>query len=100
MCKLIFWCYCNAIEIVFKDDAKFVVFNNLISFLNGALPLVWAMNLACLDPNVVWCALHMCIEFAWLHVDDLQIGQMEPISLTLWEQYLKNVNAQCYKATF
>ncbi len=97
---MIFWCYCNVVEIVFKDDAKFVVFNNLISFRNGALPLVWVMNLACLDPNVVWCALHMCIELAWLHADDLQIGQMELISPTLWEQYLKNVNAQCYKATF
>jgi hypothetical protein len=42
----------------------------------------------------------MRIELAWLHVDDLQIGQMEAISPTLWEQYFKNVNAQCYKATF
>ncbi len=64
------WCYYSAIEIAFEDDA-FVVFNNVINFQSDVLPLVWATNLTCPKLDVLQCAL--CV--AWLHVDDLQIGE-------------------------
>lgn len=67
-------CYYSAIEIAFKDDA-FVVFNNVINFQSDVLPLVWAMNLTCPKLDVLWCALRVGTKLAWLHVDDLQIGE-------------------------
>lgn len=68
------WCYYNAIEIAFEDDA-FVVFNNMINFQSDVLPLVWAMNLTCPKLDVSWCALCVGTKLAWLHVDDLQIRE-------------------------
>jgi hypothetical protein len=64
------WHYYNAIDITFKDDV-FVVFNNLINFQSEALPLVWAVNPTCPNNDVVWCALRVGIELAWLHINDL-----------------------------
>jgi hypothetical protein len=64
------WHYNNAIWVIFKDNA-FVVFNNLINFRNETLPLVWAINLTFLNNDIVWCALCVGIELAWLHIDDL-----------------------------
>jgi hypothetical protein len=38
-------------------------------------------------------------ELAWVFVDDVHVGKMEFVSLTLWEQNLKIVKAKCSKAT-
>jgi hypothetical protein len=55
----IWHCY-SATKIAFKDDAR-VVFNNLINFRSEALPLLWVVNLACLNNDFIWCAFHVNI---------------------------------------
>jgi hypothetical protein len=38
-------------------------------------------------------------ELAWVLVDDVHIGKLELVSLTLWEQNLKIIKAKFSKAT-
>jgi hypothetical protein len=55
----IWHCY-SATKITFKDDAC-VVFNNLINFQSEALPLLWVVNLVCLNNDFIWCSFHVGI---------------------------------------
>jgi hypothetical protein len=92
------WSLCNLNNWNYIQGA-FVVFNNLINFWNEVLPLLWALNPTCLNLDVEWNVFHVGNKLAWWHVDDLQIGKMETICPTLWQQHPKSVKAQCFKAT-
>ncbi len=48
------------------------------------------MNPACPNLDVVWCVFCLGIELAWIHVDDLQIGQWNNI----WKMSTHNVQRQ------
>ncbi len=92
------WCYYNATNITFKDDA-FVVFNNLINFWNETWSLVWVGNFTCPNIEFVWCVFHGGTKLVWLHIDNLQILQMDPFSPTLhgnniWKLWRYNVLRQ------
>jgi hypothetical protein len=93
------WHYYNVVDIAFKDDV-FVIFNKLINFQNESPPLLWAMNHACPNNDFMWRTFHVDIELAWLHVDDLHIRKMEPISPMMWEQNLKIIKVECFKVGF
>jgi hypothetical protein len=93
------WHYYNVVDIAFKDDV-FIIFNKLINFQNESPPLLWAMNHACPSNDFMWCAFHVGIELAWLHVDDLHTRKTEPISPALGEQNLETMNIKCFKVGF
>jgi len=50
---------------------------------------------------MILCGVHFMwiFELAWVLVDDVHIGKLELVSLTLWEQNLKIIKAKFSKAT-